>query len=83
MVWHQKFILDGYQIGVFACPQLYKGKPDGVTISKSKSEATSPMPNLPDYSYANYCAPSPAVVYTRCEDEANELVQSLERYVHL
>ncbi|KIK44728.1 hypothetical protein CY34DRAFT_39080, partial [Suillus luteus UH-Slu-Lm8-n1] len=34
--------------------------------------------NLPNYSYANYCTPPPAVVYTRCEDEANKLVQSLE-----
>ncbi|KAG2347036.1 ribonuclease H-like protein [Suillus weaverae] len=46
--------------------------------SKSTAEATSSMANFPDYSYADYCAPSPAVVYTRCEDEANKLVQTLE-----
>ncbi|KAG1763785.1 hypothetical protein EDD22DRAFT_885926 [Suillus occidentalis] len=58
----------------------YKGKLGWVAMSKSKSiaEATSSMPNLPNYSYANYCTPPPDVVYTRCEDEANKLVQSLE-----
>ncbi|KAG1752071.1 ribonuclease H-like protein [Suillus lakei] len=50
------------------------------TMSKSKPsvEATSSMPNLPNYSYADYCAPLPVVVYTRCEDEADKLVQTLE-----
>ncbi|KAG2057951.1 ribonuclease H-like protein [Suillus hirtellus] len=33
---------------------------------------------MPNYSYANYCTPPPAVVYTRCEDEANRFVQTLE-----
>ncbi|KAG2108521.1 ribonuclease H-like protein [Suillus discolor] len=57
-------------------PEYYKGKGSRVTVSKSESfEAASQMPN---YSYANYCTPSPAVVYTRCEDEANKLVQTLE-----
>ncbi|KAG1903564.1 uncharacterized protein F5891DRAFT_1210049 [Suillus fuscotomentosus] len=28
--------------------------------------------------YTNYCTPSPAVVYTHCEDEAKKLVQTLE-----
>ncbi|KAG2366412.1 hypothetical protein BDR07DRAFT_1396459 [Suillus spraguei] len=61
-------------------PESHKGKGSHVIISKSKSmvEATSPMPNLPNYSYADYCVPSPTVVYTRCEDEANKLVQTLE-----
>ncbi|KAG1888237.1 hypothetical protein F4604DRAFT_1083829 [Suillus subluteus] len=63
-------------------PESYKGKGSRVTMSKSKSksiaEATSSMPNLPNYSYADYCALSPTVVYTRCEDEANKLVQTLE-----
>ncbi|KAG1861142.1 hypothetical protein DFJ58DRAFT_777819 [Suillus subalutaceus] len=63
-------------------PESYKGKGSRVTMSKSKSksvvEATSSMPNLPNYSYVDYCDPSPTVVYTRCEDEANKLVQTLE-----
>jgi hypothetical protein len=67
-------------------PESHKGKGSQVAMSKSKSksiaEATS-MPDLPNYSYADYCIPSPAVVYTRCEDEANRLVQTLERYVYL
>ncbi|KAG2133162.1 hypothetical protein BD769DRAFT_1572944 [Suillus cothurnatus] len=64
-------------------PESHKGKGSQVAMSKSKSksksiaEATS-MPDLPNYSYADYCIPSPAVVYTRCEDEANRLVQTLE-----
>ncbi|KAG1807493.1 uncharacterized protein BJ212DRAFT_1449312 [Suillus subaureus] len=45
---------------------------------KSVAEATSSMPNLPNYSYVDYYTPSPAVVYIRCEDEANKLVQTLE-----
>lgn len=63
-------------------PEYYKGKGRRVTVSKSESfaEAASQMPN---YSYANYSTPSPAVVYTRCENEANKLVQTLERYVKL
>lgn len=45
--------------------------------SRADDEANSSMPT---YSFADYCAPSPAVVYTRSEDEANKLVQTLERY---
>ncbi|KAG2159454.1 uncharacterized protein EDB93DRAFT_1115831 [Suillus bovinus] len=61
-------------------PEYYKGKGSRVTLSKSISitETVSSMPNLPTFSYKNYCFPSPAVVYTRCEDDANRLVQTLE-----
>lgn len=60
-------------------PESHKGKGSRVTMSgKSVAEATSSMPNLPNYSYVDCYTPSPAVVYTRCEDEANKLVQTLE-----
>ncbi|KAJ8587128.1 ribonuclease H-like protein [Rhizopogon salebrosus TDB-379] len=52
-------------------PKDRKGK----AKSKVDVEANSSMPT---YSFAEYCDPSPTVVYTRCEDEANTLVQTLE-----
>jgi hypothetical protein len=51
----------------------------GKAKSKVDVEANSSMPT---YSFAEYCDPSPTVVYIRCEDEANTLVQTLERCVH-
>lgn len=47
--------------------------------SASASTRTRVAPELPLYSYKDY-TPSPAVVYIRHEDEANELVQSLSGY---
>ncbi|KAG0699052.1 hypothetical protein DFH29DRAFT_938237 [Suillus ampliporus] len=58
-------------------PKDCKGKSNPGKEPKSKAgvQASSSMPN---YSFADYCTPSPGVVYTRCEDEANKLVQTLE-----
>ena len=47
--------------------------------SASASTGARVAPELPLYSYKDY-TPSPAVVYIRHEDEANELVQSLSGY---
>jgi len=62
-------------------PEDYKGK--GSPIKKSKSKAgVETNSSMLTYSFADYCDPSPAVVLTRCEDEANKLVQTLEGYAH-
>lgn len=55
-----------------------KGGPGKKSKTKAHVEPKSPMPA---YSFADYQAPSPSIVYTRCEDEANRLVQTLDRYV--
>ncbi|KAG2134117.1 hypothetical protein DEU56DRAFT_888707 [Suillus clintonianus] len=63
--------------GLGRAPEDCKVKGSRGTMSKSKSTSVEAS-SMSDYSYADYCAPAPAVVYTRCEDEANKLVQTLE-----
>jgi len=47
-------------------------------VKKSKFGAdTDANLSLPTYSFADYCIPSPAVVYTCC-DEADKLVETFE-----
>jgi len=79
---------EGNKIGTIAvvrssvsAPEDCKGKGGPGKKSKTKAhvEAKSPMST---YSFADYHAPSPSIVYTRCEDEANRLVQTLDRYVN-
>ncbi|OJA16521.1 hypothetical protein AZE42_00655 [Rhizopogon vesiculosus] len=58
-------------------PEDCKGR--GALDKKSKSKADAEANSLmPAYSFADYCDTSPAIIYTRCEDEANRLVQNLE-----
>lgn len=64
-------------------PTSNSSKSGGATScsrSTAVSTNTSVASGLPLYSYRDY-TPSPAVVYVRHEDEANELAQSLSGYV--
>lgn len=48
-------------------------------LSCDKPSNDAKNSTTPTYSYLDYRNPPAAVLYTQCEDEANDLVQSLER----
>jgi hypothetical protein len=46
-------------------------------LAPRKRSQQPPAPELPIYSYKDY-KPSPVIVYTRDEDEADEIVQTMK-----